>query len=241
MQNINPTKNRNRRANFYMFVSGIPVLLGGCIGFASAALLTQLPIFAGASGIVAIILIIASFFAVIIGGVSLYRALTLAHDNERAYEVGEILAQSLGSDPRYRFVRNVSRRSLGYIDAVLVGPPGALVFRVVDYPGTWRNERAEWKELRNGKLRPSRTNPSREVARDVYALRKFLGKRRLDKVPVYGVIVFTDPSVTLQGQGQVVPITKTNRLYEIISRDYLKEERINKPQIEATVDAIIGS
>lgn len=239
MQNINPSKTRTRRANFYMLI-GVPLLMGGLIMLASIAFMTQLPIFGSVTTIVMVLFFFMGLPSVIGGGISVYRAFNLTEDNEVAYEVGEILARTIGGDPRYRFIRNVSKRGLGYIDAVLVGPPGALVFRIVNYHGFWRNERTEWRiKDKDENLRAAPFNPSRECARDVYALRKYLDKRRLDKIPVYGVVVFTDPQVVLQGQGQVVPITKVDRMYEIISRDYLLEERIAKPQIEATVDAII--
>lgn len=240
MQNINPTKSRNRRASLYLYIMGLPILLMGVLFIGVAVLLTQLPIFGDASSLMMIVLAILGFAFVIGGSISTYRGMTLAEDNEMAYYVGEVLAQSMGGDPRYRFIRNVSRRGLGYVDAILVGPPGALVFRVVDYDGHWRNERAQWHVMdERGKMRGAPSNPSRECARDVYALRRHLKKRRLEKIPVYGIVVFTNPHVTLQGSGQVVPITKTDRIYEVMSRDYLLEERISKPQIEATVDAII--
>lgn len=240
MQNINPTKNQHRRTLMYRWVYGAPVVIGALVGFALTALTTQLPIFGGLNTFVVPILGLASLIAFFVGLGFFYRSFTLLEDNELAYQVGELLRQSIGSDPRYTYVRSVSRRSLGYIDAVLVGPPGALVFRIVGHVGTWRNERADWKIMReNGSLKSAPSNPSRECARDVYALRKFLHKRRLDKIPVYGVVVFASDQSILQAQGPVVPVTKTSRLFEIISRDYLKEERINHSQIEATIDAII--
>jgi len=241
MQNINPTSIQNRRTLYYRWVYGAPVIAISLLGLAMAALTSQLPLFGGINTIMMIGLIFFSVIAFILGVGFFYRSFTLTHDNEIAYTVGEILRQSIGADPRYSYIRSISRRNLGYVDAVLVGPPGALVFRVVDATGTWRNERADWKIInpRNGKFQSAPYNPSKECARDVYALRKFLSKRRLDKVPVYGVVVFTNPEAVLQAQGPVVPVTKTNRLYEIISRDYLKEERINISQIEATVDNLI--
>lgn len=242
MQNINPTNSRNRRALFYLSLLGLPLTIGACIALASIVLLTQLPVLGTFNTLGIICLALFALVALIVGPIYVYRGMTLAKDNQLAYEVGEALAQSMGGDPRYKYIRNVSRRNLGYIDAVLVGPPGALVFRIVDYSGLWRNERTEWKTLnpKNGKLGPSRTNPTRECARDVYALRKYLAKRKLDKVPVYGIVVFHDGSnVTLQAAGPVIPVTKTHRMYEVMSRDYLKNERINTSAIDATVDAII--
>ena len=73
--------------------------------------------------------------------------------------------------------------------AVLVRPPGALVFRIVDYTGTWINERADWRMIaKDGKLRNASTNPTRECAKDVYSLRKYFAKRGVANVPVYGIV-----------------------------------------------------
>lgn len=241
MENINPTKSRNRRAGFYLWVLGAPVFMIGMISAASVIGLFIVPAFGPATVFVQVCLGLLLPFAIIGGAVGIYRGLTLPKDNEIAYQVGEVMRQSLASDPRYTYIRNVSRRNLGYIDAVLVGPPGALVFRVVDYAGTWRNERAEWRRVnpKNNKLQAAPDNPTREAARDVYALRKYLQKRNLDKVPVYGVVVFHNRDAVLQGDGSVVPITHTHRLFEILKRNYLAEERLKNPQIRATVDAII--
>jgi hypothetical protein len=207
---------------------------------AAVALLTQFPAFGSLNTVVMVLLVVFGIPAIIGGGVSAYRGLTLARDNEVALAVGESLRAHL--DERYTFVRNVSRRRLGYIDAVLVGPPGALVFRIVDYSGTWRNEVAEWKiKDRNGRMRPAPTNPTRECARDVYALRQFLARQRLDKVPVYGVVVFHSRNLVLQGAGPVVPIAETHRLQEILRRSYLlEEERISRQQAEGTINALTG-
>ena len=130
---------------------------------------------------------------------------------------------------------------MGYIDAVLVGPPGVLVLRTMPDAGEWINERIEWKiRTKSGKLRNAPSNPTRECARDVYALRKFLANNNLAKIPVYGVVVFANERVKLSGQGPVIPIAEKHTLYQILSRDYLAEgERIKNPQIRATVDTLI--
>ncbi|MBZ0305978.1 MAG: NERD domain-containing protein [Anaerolineae bacterium] len=221
---------------------GLPLTIFACISLAFIVLLTQLPLLGNFNTLGIICLAIFAVVAVIVGPILVYRWLTLEKDNELAYQVGEVLKQFFGSDPRYKYVRNVSRRNLGYIDAVLVGPPGVLVFRIVNYTGLWRNERAEWKTLnpKNNKLNPARSNPTRECARDVYALRKYLAKRKLDKVPVFGIVVFYNiNNVTLQAAGPVIPVTKTDRLFEVLNRDYLQQERINTSAIDSTVDAII--
>ncbi|PJF43320.1 MAG: hypothetical protein CUN55_09070 [Phototrophicales bacterium] len=240
MKNINPSKNVNRRGRFYLFL-GIFIFLIGLILIASGILLFLLPILGTTlSTPVAIISIIIGG-GMTLGGLGLmFRGTTLKKDNLLAYDVGEAMRSFLGTDARYTFLRNVSKRGLGYIDAVLVGPPGALVFRIVDYKGEWINEGPYWRvRTKNGKLRPSTKNPTRECAKDVYALRKYLAKRNLSRVPVYGVVVFASDRVKLRGQAPVIPIAEKHTLYQILSRDYLREERINSPQIRKVVDALM--
>ncbi|MFP4321655.1 MAG: NERD domain-containing protein [Anaerolineales bacterium] len=243
MQNINPTHTRNRRALFYLGIIGFPLFIGGLIALASVILLTQFPAFGDATIPVIILLVILGLAGLAIGGVSIYRGFTLERDNELAFQVGDELRNIL--DERYTYIRNVSRRRLGYIDAVLIGPPGALVFRIVDYNGLWRNELAEWKTKdKRGRMRNATTNPTRECARDVYSLRQYFAKRQLENVPVYGVVVFHSPHVTLQGASPVVPISETHLLPDILTREgnYLAEEQRIDPQTarEATRALVEG-
>jgi hypothetical protein len=183
------------------------------------------------------LLILGGIAAGLAGVATIVRAMTLQKDNPLAFAVGEALSGFL--DNRYTYLRNVSKRSVGYIDAVLLGPPGALVFRIVDHPGAWRNERAEWIVKAGGRHRPARQNPTRECVKDVYALRKFLGKRGLEHVPVYAIVVFTSPNLELSAADPVVPICEVPTLFRVLSREYLVDERITPPIIRNAVDAII--
>ncbi len=240
MQNINPSKNVNRRGRFFTVWGGL-LFAGGLIASVLGILFFLLPLLGASLSTPAGVCLNVVGIPMAIGGVVLvYRGMTLKKDNMIAYDVGESMRSFLGSDAQYTFIRNINHRNLGYIDAVLVGPPGALVFRTVDFQGEWINERAEWRvRTKNGKLRTSTTNPTRECAHDVYALRRYLAKHRLTNVPVYGVVVFTE-RVRLRGQGSVIPVSEKHTLYQILSRDYLAEERIKPPQVRATVDALIG-
>jgi len=238
MQNINPSHSIARRGRFYLFFGGL-AFFGGAIALTLAVLFFFFPLWETASfGVVRALLILVGLVTLIAGIGLIVRALTLQKDNPLAYAVGEALTQFL--DNRYTYLRNVSKRQVGYIDAVLVGPPGALVFRIVDYPGQWINERSEWiVKTRNGKMSPAKTNPTRECVKDVYALRKFLTKHGLERVPVYAIVVFTSPHVQLSASGPVVPICEIPTLYQIMRRDYLTDERIAAPAIRSTGDAII--
>src|SRR5579871_91203 len=66
------------------------------------------------------------------------RAFTWKTDNDLAMITGRFLAQYF--DDRFTLIRNVSKREIGYVDAVLLGPPGVLVFRILDTEGNFSNE-----------------------------------------------------------------------------------------------------
>ena len=208
MQNINPSNNVNRRGRFYN-VMGILVCLGGLMACAMGVLFFLLPVLGSSLSTPAAICLNVAGVPMALGGIALlFRGTTLKKDNMVAYDVGEVIRT--WADNRYTYIRNLSRRGLGYIDGVLVGPPGVLVLRTVEYPGEWVNERVEWRYRdKNGKLRSAPNNPTRECARDVYAVRKLLAQRQLGNIPVYGVVVFANDKVELKGQGPVIPIAET--------------------------------
>ena len=239
MQNINPSKNITRRGRYYLSL-GCLAFFAGAIAIALGVLFVFVPLWDSfAFELLEIFLFVVGLVAIAIGIAGIVRSMTLQKDNMLAYAVGEGLSQFL-PDNRYTFLRNVSKRGVGYIDAVLVGPPGALVFRVIDAGGTWINERAEWRvKSKKGSLKLAKLNPTREAVHDVVALRKFLTKHGLDRVPVYAIVVFTSPNVKLSAEGPVVPISEIPTLFQIMRRDYLTEERIAPPAVRATVDAII--
>ncbi len=238
MQNINPSRNIARRGRYYLFLGAV-TFFSGAIAVTLGVLFIFFPLWESAVfDLFRIFLIIIGIIFVGIGIFGIVRALTLQKDNPLAFAVGEALTQFL--DNRYTYLRNVSKRGVGYIDAVLVGPPGALVFRIVDYPGNWKNERADWiNQTKGGNLKPARTNPTREAVKDVYALRKFLKKNGLDKVPVYAMVVFTSPNVGLSASGPVVPIAEVPTMFQVMRREYLSDEQITPPMVRNAVDAII--
>jgi hypothetical protein len=237
MQNINPSHSIARRGRYYLFVGGL-AFLGGAIALVLGIMFFFFPLWETALfDLFQLLMIITGGVSLLIGVVVMVRGTTLQKDNPLAYAVGEALTQFL--DNRYTYLRNVSKRRVGYIDAVLVGPPGALVFRIVDESGVWINERAEWINRARGKMQPAKINPTRECVKDVYALRKFLARHGLARVPVYAIVVFTSPNVELSASGPAVPICEIPTLYQIMRRDYLADERIAPPTVRNAVDAII--
>lgn len=165
------------------------------------------------------------------------RAVTQRTENDLALMTGNRLALHL--DDRYTFVRNLSRRGLGYIDAVLVGPAGVLVFRVVDYEGAYLNEAGNWlKADRQGNWKPMWfSNPTKDVIDDIKRLREYLGLRGITDVPVFGVVVFTkdDPISVLTLKDPIIPATHLSSLFARLQKNYLAKDRMDPPLIESIV------
>ncbi len=158
-------------------------------------------------------------------------------DNDLAMMTGQYLGKYLNH--RFWFVRNINKRGLGYIDAVLVGPPGALVFRITDVTGAYANEKGNWLvQSKNGEWLPSKFNPTAEDAVDIKALREYLTQHGLPDIPVYGAVVFTHdpPVVNVVAREPVVPVAHLNELMDAIQPNYLARDRID----DATIDRIVN-
>lgn len=173
------------------------------------------------------------------GGVLLaVRAVLQRTDNDLAMLTARQLAPYL--DDRYTFIRNVSRRGLGYIDGLLVGPAGIVVFRVVDFEGAYLNEAGKWLTADGqGGWKPSRVNPTADAVADMKSLKTYLGLRDFTDLPIFGFVVFVkdDPQARLTLKSPVIPATHLSSLYERLRKNYLaKDDRID----QATADAIVN-
>lgn len=231
MQNLNPIRNIARRGRDLMLLGAAALMIGLVVGafglFVSIVL---------SSTIVGVLLLGVSGILVLLGIVLIIRGLTLRRDNDEARMVADVLGQEL--DQRYTYIRNIGRRGLGYIDALLVGPPGALVFRITNATGSFLNERADWLEQTSGRSFRLRHNFTRECAVDIHALRDYLAKRGLEMVPVYGTIVFVNPQTQISTRQPVIPVAQLSTLKTVLQRDYLAQDRISPELVQKTVDAV---
>ncbi|RMG85676.1 MAG: NERD domain-containing protein [Chloroflexi bacterium] len=168
------------------------------------------------------------------------RAITWKTDNDLAQITAAYLSEYF--DERFTLIRNVSRIGLGYIDAVLVGPPGVLVFRLVDKHGSFLNDRGKWLKLnKRNQWVPMRFNPTKDTADDVRNLRKYLASKDIQDIPVYGVVVFIpdEQHAHIQAEAPVVPVANLPHLYDALLDNYLaKPERITSDQISSVVNLL---
>jgi len=182
------------------------------------------------------------FFPLLVIAVALaIRAFTWKTDNDLAMITGRYMAQFF--DDRFDLIRNVSKRQIGYVDAVLVGPPGVLVFRILDNEGNFFNDGANWLRIKpNNESVPARINPTREAIADIQKVREFLNNRSLPAIPVYGVVVFIkdEQRVRLSAREPVVPPTHLKDIYHNLQPNYLAKDRIDQPTVEAIRRLLMG-
>lgn len=168
------------------------------------------------------------------------RAVTWRKDNELARITAEYLKEHL--DSSYTFIRNINKRPVGYIDAVLVGPPGVLIFRILDWQGTFLGEKSGWlKPGRGNQWVATRSNPTKEVVDDIRSVRSYLAEYGLTDVAVFGIVVFIhdDPNVKLMLKDPIVPATHLASLENRLHEHYLAvEARIDKKSVKDIVDLL---
>lgn len=176
------------------------------------------------------------------GLVMAVRAMTWRTENDLAKQTGEFLSQFF--DERYTFIRNVSRIGLGYIDAVLIGPAGILVFRIFDNEGIFFNEKGSWlkQDPQKKDWQPLRFNPTKQAVDDIQHLKQYFERQKLPNLPVFGVIVLTKepPAAVLTVQEPVVPSAQFSGLMGVLSGNYLAKERLDMPAVTAAVRTLFN-
>lgn len=244
MKNVAPSRALMRRSRQFVeiaFVLGAAGIFLATFGLA----LYAVPLTSSGSDIFGLFdfgRAVAFFGGIALGIIALLlmaRALTLKKENDVANIVGQNLEQYLGE--AYTFIRNVSKRKVGYIDAVLVGPCGVLVFRTLDYKGKFMNEKAKWlKADKQGNWKPMFTSPTQDVLVDVKNVRAYLADRNLNDIPIFGVVVFTenDPEAHLILKEPVVPATHLSSLYNRLQKNFLAKERMGEAETSAIVNLL---
>lgn len=243
MENIAPVRALNRRSTQLLQMGFIVLAIGVLLTVVGALLTTILliprihPLFwlynLAGNGV-----LLLGFIVILVAiGIGI-RALTRRKENDLALMTGDLLNQSTYFDGRYTFIRNINRSGLGYIDAVLLGPAGALVFRILNHSGNYANEGANWlQQNKQGEWLPFSTNPTKEAVDDIQHLRDYLTRNRLETVPVFGIIVFTagPGAVQIAEKDPVVPISHLHSLVQNLGGQFLaKPDRITQETVTAT-------
>jgi len=178
---------------------------------------------------------------IILAVVMVVRALTWRMDNPLAQVTGEALSEFLGDE--YLFLRNVSKSALGYIDAILIGPPGALIFRIIDREGVFFNEGKRWMLQREkGEWLPMRWSPTVEAVEDIQKLRAYLARHDLEQIQVWGVIVMTQPPPQTQVtvDNALVPVAFLDELSYKLSDTYFAKDRVSPSDLAELANLLMN-
>jgi hypothetical protein len=171
----------------------------------------------------------------------LLRAAIRRRENDLAVLTGEVLAPHF--DERYRLIRNINRPGLGYIDAVLVGPPGILVFRILKHTGQFANTGEDWlRKNKQGDWTPWTINPTHDTLVDVKAVDRFLRRKKLPELDIYGLVVFieAEPNVTLKLQNPAIPVTHLAEAFDTMKGEYLAAQRMDGRLVEQVTRLLLG-
>ena len=110
------------------------------------------------------------------------RAYRRRDDDSLARRAGIALRQQL--DSRFTFITRLNVHGLSDIDALIAGPPGLLVLRLLDMRGDLYQEHGHWlQQSKRGDFIPLSFNPTRELLHDILRLRSQLTKSDLADFP----------------------------------------------------------
>jgi hypothetical protein len=247
MRNVVPEGALERRsrslllAGFVVLLFGALIAVAGMAMFVIALVVPSNPSYdlydTTRKGVVVLGVIV-----MLIGFLMVGRALTWKRDNPVAEIAGNWLTDHL--DDRYVFIRNVSKVALGYIDAVLIGPPGVLVCRITDKTGVLFNEGGRWLRQRDkGQWGTMRWNPTQEAVDDVKRLREWLKTRGIPDAPVFGAVVFVQeaPSAQVTAKSPIVPAIYLSEMTDEIRNPYFaKQDRLAQPVVNQIATLLYG-
>lgn len=243
MQNVAPTRSLTRRSRDLQLVAALVFLLGAALavtGIGMHVFNLVVPFNRGYEFYdltrKALLLVGAAFSLVSL--LLALRAVTWRTDNATAFDLGEQLATQL--DHRYVFIRNISKRTTGYVDAALVSNHGVLALRITRRKGEFFNEGGQWLRRRKGKWRPMRWNPTREIAGAAVNLRAHLQDYELTQIPLYAAVVFMRdaPDVRLKLQQPAVPVVHASQLIADLSETYFADERLPAQTVQEVVNLL---
>lgn len=141
-------------------------------------------------------------------------------------------------DSRFTYISNLNVRGLKGIDAVIVGPPGLLVLRLLDNRGDLYQEHGYWlQQGKKGDFIPLNFNPARELLSDIRRLRSKLAQHAMSEFPIFGIIVSLRSSTDVQyhTSGEVFPFSHVSTLVDSLNQNYLGRERVTMRAVRAVL------
>ena len=244
MQHTAPTHRLNRRSRDFLLASGLVFLLGAALSVLGLVLhviglaVPSNPGF-GAYDLTRKAMLSLGIGIIFVSCLMILRAVTWKTDNTLARQVGHQLAACFGRG--FVFIRNISKATVGYVDAVLVSRHGVLVFRITNRKGLYFNEKGQWLTRKSkGAWKPMRWNPTRDAVKDVTKIREYLEDYKLMRIPVYGVVVFmqSPPQAQFILQEPTVPVLHAGQLPDGLPAAYFARERLEAKTVQEIVNLL---
>lgn len=243
MKNVS-TKRAITRQAYQFTVFGFGGVSLGIFLFVLATFLGRLPIAPPGSANAATIRTVTDimqFIGVVVavaGSVGVIRGLTFRRSNPLAEKTGAVLSKAL--DDEYTYITSINTFRLGYIDAVLVGPPGVLVFRILERRGTLLHEGEKWlKPGQDGTWLPAGFRASRDCIVDMRAVKNHLARHNLQTDAIFGVVVLIgDARIT--EKTPVIPGVTLDGLLERLRTGYMAKPRLDSAAAAAIVALLKG-
>lgn len=236
MKNITPKRAITRQAHQFIVFGGAGFAFGAFL-FTVAQVLTRLPLAATGSSSEATLQTVAGLLTplgIVIALVSIaavIRGLTFRRDNPLAQRVADALAPAL--DDSYTFIRNINKVRY-YVDGVLVGPPGVLVFRIVDRHGTLLQEGDRWlKPSPDGGWLPAGFDATRECVADMKAIKTALAAKGVTTDAIFGAVVLTGKA----NINEKAPKLPSATLETVLAR--VRAGYMAKPRLDPAAAALI--
>lgn len=233
MKNVS-TKRAITRQAYQFMVFGFAGIAAGAFLLVLSAFLGRVPLTgpnsAGSSTLHTVtgIMQVIGLAALAAGIIAFIRGATFRRDNPLAEKVGHVLAPALSGD--YTYIRSINSLRLGYIDAVLVGPPGVLVFRIVDRGGLFLHEGNRWlRPSADGSWLPAGFSASRECIVDMRAVKNHLTRKQLPADYVFGIVVLTGKAEITE-KAPVIPGVSLDAMLERLRLGYMAKPRLTPAQ-----------
>lgn len=230
MKNVS-TKRAITRQAYQFMVFGFGGLSLGVFLVVLSAFLGRVPLAApntSSASTVGFIVGLFQFAGVLVavaGIAALIRGVTFKRSNPLADRVGKVLAQALADD--YTYIHSINNFRLGYIDALLIGPPGVLVFRIVERSGTLLHEGNRWlKPGPDGNWLPAGFSASRDCIVDMRAVKNFLARKQVVTEDIFGVAVLIgDAKIT--EKAPLIPGVTLDGLLDRLRTGYMAKPRLD--------------
>lgn len=240
MQTDAISRERARRAQRRM-ATGCITALAALVLIAFGVVLVLLPLFEGALQTLINVIAFALGGALLLVGIYYFTSgMAIPTADARSARLAQVLSGVL--DQNHILVRDPAPAGLNArLDAVVIGPSGIMVFKVVDEPGIFRCEGDLWLQRAPGKdFQLWRRNPTREFLAELDQLRAYLNKRSLNNVPLSTLIVFTDPHTEISARAPAIPVTTLFNMPTELRNGYLLRPRIDEELTRRVRRAFIG-